>query len=118
EIADGDRAHYSKRTVDFEFDDPFGRKELYGLAYRTDFDLKAHSESSNSDLSYYEEETKSRFIPHCIEPSFGVDRTVLAILTSAYKEDELSGEKRIFLKLSPSIAPVKLAVFPLLKNKE
>lgn len=117
EIADGDRAHYSKRTIDIEFDFPFGRKELYGLAYRTDFDLKNHSESSKVDLSYYDEETKERFIPHCIEPSFGVGRTLLAVLTSAYTEDELGGEARSYLKISPKISPVLVAVFPLLKNK-
>src|SRR4029077_13280610 len=89
EVGDGERAHYSKRTIDFEFDYPFGRKELYGLAYRTDFDLKAHAASSNTDLSYLDEETKEKFVPHCIEPSFGLDRTVLAILLDAYTEDEL-----------------------------
>ncbi len=117
EVPDGERAHYSKRTIDFEFDFPFGKKELYGLAYRTDFDLGAHSAKSGTDLSYYIEETKERFIPHCIEPSFGLDRTVLAVLTDAYREDELGGEKRVYLKLSPKVAPVKVAVFPLLKNK-
>jgi glycyl-tRNA synthetase len=117
EIPDGERAHYSKRTVDFEFDYPFGRKELYGLAYRTDFDLKQHSDFSKVDLSYYDEDKKERFIPHTIEPSFGVDRTVLVILCDAYTEDEMGGEKRVFLKLAPSVAPVKVAVFPLLKNK-
>jgi glycyl-tRNA synthetase len=118
EIAPADLAHYSKRTIDFEFDYPFGRKELYGLAYRTDFDLKAHSAGSNVDLSYYDEEAKARFVPHCIEPSFGVDRTVLAVLSEAYREDELGGEKRVYLKLSSNVAPIKVAVFPLLKNKE
>ncbi len=118
EIKPEDLAHYSKRTIDFEFDYPFGRKELYGLAYRTDFDLKAHAAVSNVDLSYFDEESKTRFVPHVIEPSFGVDRTVLAVLTSAYCEDELAGEKRVFLKLAPSVAPVKVAIFPLLKNKE
>ncbi len=117
EIADGDRAHYSKRTIDFEFDFPFGKKELFGLAYRTDFDLKAHSEASKVDLSYFDEETKTRFIPHCIEPSFGVERTVLAVLSDAYTEDEIDGEKRVYLKFSPKVAPIKVAVFPLLKNK-
>lgn len=117
EVAENDRAHYSKRTIDFEFDFPFGKRELYGLAYRTDFDLKSHSEASGTDLSYLDEEKKTRFLPHCIEPSFGVDRTVLAILSDAYTEDEMNGEKRIFLKLSKNIAPVKIAVFPLLKNK-
>ncbi len=117
EVAPEDRAHYSKRTIDFEFDFPFGKKELYGLAYRTDYDLKQHSEGSKVDLSYFDEETKSRFIPHCIEPSFGIGRTLLAVLSSAYTEDELGGEKRTYLKLSPKVAPFVAAVFPLLKNK-
>jgi glycyl-tRNA synthetase len=117
EVPDGERAHYSKRTIDFEFDFPFGKKELYGLAYRTDFDLKQHSEASKVDLSYYDEETKERFLPHCIEPSFGLDRTVIAILSDAYTEDELGGEVRTYLKLAPSVAPYKVAVFPLLRNK-
>jgi len=110
-------AHYSKRTIDFEFDYPFGRKELYGLAYRTDFDLKAHTAGSGVDLSYFDEETKERFTPHVIEPSFGVERTVLAVLSDAYTVDEVGGEPRVYLKFSPRIAPVKVAVFPLLKNK-
>ncbi len=117
EVPDGERAHYSKRTIDFEFDFPFGRKELYGLAYRTDFDLKQHSEFSRTDLSYYDEESKQRFIPHCIEPSFGLDRTLLAVLCDAYTEDQMGGEARTYLRLSPQVAPVKVAVFPLLKNK-
>ena len=119
EVLPEDLAHYSKRTIDFEFDFPFGRKELYGLAYRADFDLKNHTSSSGVDLSYFDEEIKERFIPHVIEPTFGADRTVLAILASAYREDEIGGEgeKRVFLKLSPKIAPIKVAVFPLLKNK-
>jgi glycyl-tRNA synthetase len=117
EITDGDRAHYSKRTIDFEFDFPFGRKELYGLAYRTDYDLIAHTNASGTDLSYFDEELKTRYIPHVIEPSFGVDRTVLAVLSDAYCEDEMGGEKRIYLKFSPKVAPIKVAVFPLLKNK-
>lgn len=117
EVADGDRAHYSKRTIDFEFDFPFGRKELYGLAYRTDFDLMAHQSASGKDLSYFDEETKEKVIPHVIEPSFGVDRTFLAVLASAYAEDEQGGEARVFLKFKPSVAPIKAAIFPLLKNK-
>jgi len=117
EIGDGDRAHYSKRTIDFEFDYPFGQKELYGLAYRTDFDLGRHSEASKVDLSYHDEATGEKFIPHVIEPSFGVDRTLLAVLLSAYTEDELGGSPRAYLKFAPRVAPVKAAVFPLLKNK-
>lgn len=117
EVPDGERAHYSRRTIDFEYDFPFGRKELYGLAYRADFDLKQHSNFSKVDLSYYDEESREKFIPHCIEPSFGLDRSVLAVLSDAYREDELAGEKRTYLKLSPNLAPCRVAVFPLLKNK-
>jgi glycyl-tRNA synthetase len=116
EVPEADRAHYSKRTIDFEFDFPFGRKELYGLAYRGDFDLASHQTASKQNLNYVEE-GKEPFLPHVIEPSFGVDRTVLAVLSSAYTEDDLGGEKRVYLKLAPSVAPVKAAVFPLLKNK-
>jgi glycyl-tRNA synthetase len=110
-------AFYSKRTIDFEFEFPFGREELYGLAYRTDYDLKKHSEASGVELSYLDEEAKKKFTPHCIEPSFGVDRSVLAVICDAYTEDNLGGEKRIYMKFNPSVAPVKIAVFPLLKNK-
>ncbi len=111
EVADGDRAHYSKRTVDFEFDYPFGRKELFGLAYRTDFDLGVHK------LEYIDEEQGGKTVPHVIEPSFGLDRAFLALLISAYTEDEKEGEVRPYLKFKPSIAPVICAVSPLLKNK-
>ena len=117
EVEGDDLAHYSKRTIDFEFDFPFGRKELFGLAYRTDFDLSAHQSGSSVDLSYFDEETKERFIPHVIEPSLGVERTMLAVLTSAYTEDELGGETRTYLKFKPAVAPIKAAIFPLLKNK-
>jgi len=117
EVPDSERAHYSKRTIDFEFDYPFGRKELWGLAYRTDFDLSAHEKASGISLLYLDEETKEKFVPHVIEPSLGVDRTTLAVLVSAYREDELGGEPRTYLAFAPHIAPVKAAVFPLLKNK-
>lgn len=117
ELPTEDRAHYSKRTVDLEFDFPFGRKELYGLTYRTDFDLRNHSVASGTDLKYFDEESGKKFTPHVIEPTFGVDRTVLAVLVSAYTEGELGGELRTYLKLSKNVAPVRAAVFPLLKNK-
>ena len=117
EVAKEDLAHYSDRTVDFEFDFPFGRKELFGLAYRKDFDLGSHSRGSSVDLSYQDEESKSKIVPHVIEPSFGVDRSVLALLSSAYAEEEKEGETRSYLKFKPSIAPVICAVSPLLKNK-
>ncbi len=117
EVSDGDRAFYSKRTIDFEYDFPFGRKELYGLAYRTDYDLSRHAEYSKVKLDYLDEAKKERFVPHVIEPSFGLDRTVLAVLCDAYAEDEMNGEKREFMKLNLAVAPVTAAVFPLLKNK-
>ncbi|HBM45865.1 MAG: Glycine-tRNA ligase [Parcubacteria group bacterium GW2011_GWF2_38_76] len=112
-----DLAHYSKKTIDFEFEFPFGKKELYGLAYRTDHDLKSHMAGSGVDLNYFEEGMGDKFLPHVIEPSLGVDRTVLAILTSAYTEDTMGEGTRVFLKLKPKIAPIKAAVFPLMKNK-
>lgn len=117
EVSAEDRAHYSKHSVDTEFDFPFGQKELLGLAYRTDYDLSAHAENSGVDLSYLDEETKRRFIPHVIEPTFGVGRLVLAVLSDAYAEDEQNGETRVFLRFNKKVAPVKAAVFPLLKNK-
>lgn len=117
EVGEKDRAHYSKRTMDFEFDFPFGRKELSGLAYRGDFDLQNHSRASGVNLEYYDDATGERFVPHVIEPSFGLERILLAILVSSYREDELGGGRREYLALPPAIAPLKCAVFPLLKNK-
>jgi len=123
EIADADRAFYSKRTIDVEFDFPFGQTELYGLAYRTDYDLGRHMAASGVSMEYLDEENSvpgqpaKKFVPHCIEPSFGFDRTILAILSDAYTEDEMGGEVRTYLKFANSVAPIKVAVFPLLKNK-
>jgi glycyl-tRNA synthetase len=117
EVEGADLAHYSSRTIDFEFEFPFGRKELYGLAYRTDFDLQTHAKNSTVDLSYFDDDTKERLVPHVIEPSFGVDRTVLALLVSAYKEEVKGEDVRPYLSFSPSVAPVICAVSPLLKNK-
>lgn len=111
EVPDGERAHYSSRTIDFEFEYPFGQRELFGLAYRSDFDLKNHG------LDYQDPDGNQKFIPHVIEPTFGADRAFLAVLLSAYTEDELSGEPRVYLKFKPHIAPVTAAIFPLLKNK-
>ncbi len=113
EIPDGERAHYSKRTIDVEYKYPFGQKELYGLAYRTDYDLKHHQEASGKDLTYFDEETKEKILPHVIEPAFGVDRTFLVILLESYIEEK----DRIVLKLPPKLAPYKAAIFPLLANK-
>lgn len=113
ELEKKDLAHYSKRTMDFEYDYPFGREELYGLAYRTDFDLKNHMEKSGEDLSYTDPESGEKFLPHVVEPTFGLDRSVLAVLCDAYTEEE----ERTVLKLHPKLAPYKAAVFPLLRNK-
>jgi glycyl-tRNA synthetase len=117
EIPDGERAHYSKRTVDFHFRYPHKFDEIGGLAYRTDFDLKNHIEHSGADLSYLDSATNERVVPHVLEPTFGLGRHLLAVMTKAYTEDELGGEARVVMKFPPHLAPVKAAVFPLLKNK-
>ena len=115
-------AHYSKATADIEYDFPFGQAELEGIAYRTDFDLRQHAEFSGKDMNYFDDETKERFIPHVVEPSAGADRATLAFLCEAYTEDEAPDEKgemqkRVVMKLHPRLAPVKVAIFPLV-NKE
>lgn len=112
-----DRAHYSKRTIDFEFDFPHKRDELLGLAYRTSFDLDNIEKHSGKSMEYRPKDGSKPFVPHVIEPSFGVERAVMAVLVSSYVEDEVDGEKRIYLKLPAHLAPVKVAVSPLLKNK-
>lgn len=112
-----DRAHYSKRTIDFEFDYPIGREEIMGLAYRTDFDLMNIQRVSGKSMDYIVKGTNDKLVPHVIEPSFGVERAVMAVLCSAYREDEQNGEKRIYLALPEHLAPVKYCVSPLLKNK-
>lgn len=117
EVPEADRAHYSKRTIDFEFDFPHKRDELLGLAYRTDFDLKNIQEASGKNVEYRPKEGGEAFIPHVIEPSFGVERAIIAVLASAYTEDEIDGESRVYLQLPADLAPVKVAVSPLLKNK-
>jgi glycyl-tRNA synthetase len=111
EVSPEDLAHYSKRTVDFEFDYPFGKKELFGLAYRGNFDLTNHK------LEYVDEEAGEKITPHVIEPSFGVDRAFLALFLSAYTEDNSGEETRVFLKFKPKMAPILACVSPLLKNK-
>lgn len=111
-------SHYSKRTVDLVYDFPFGTSELYGLAYRTDFDLKQHAEHSGQTIEYTDPETREKFVPHVVEPTFGVERTLLALLCDAYDEEQLeNGEVRTVLHFSPRIAPVKAAVFPLMKKE-
>jgi glycyl-tRNA synthetase len=122
-VPDEERAFYSKGTYDIEYEFPFGRQELEGVAYRTDYDLTQHQKASGKSLEYFDEETKQKFIPHVVEPSAGVDRTVLALICEAYSEDEAPDDKgkmetRIVLRFHPRMAPIKCAVFPLLKNKE
>jgi glycyl-tRNA synthetase len=122
-VPDADRAFYSKGTYDIEYEFPFGMQELEGVAYRTDYDLKQHQEASGKSLDYFDEETKQRFIPHVVEPSAGVDRTVLALLCNAYDEETVTDEKgksetRIVMRFHPRMAPIKVGVFPLLKNNE
>jgi glycyl-tRNA synthetase len=115
EIPEADRAHYSKRTVDVEYQYPFGQKELYGLAYRGSFDLDNHAKASRVDLQYVDPQTNEKIVPHVIEPTWGVDRSVLVTLLEAYTED--SANERTYLKLPYWTAPYKVAVFPLLANK-
>lgn len=117
EVPENDRAHYSKRTIDFEFDFPIGREELLGLAYRTDFDLMNIQNKSGKSMDYTIKGTNTKFVPHVIEPSFGVERAVMAVLSSAYTEDEINGESRVVLKLPAHLAPVKVAISPLVRNK-
>jgi glycyl-tRNA synthetase len=122
-VPDEERAFYSKGTYDIEYDFPFGRQELEGVAYRTNYDLSQHQKGSGKSLEYFDEETKERFIPHVVEPSAGVDRTVLALICEAYVEDQAPNDKgemeaRTVLRFHPRMAPIKCAIFPLLKNKE
>ncbi len=115
-------AHYAKACTDITFHFPHGLQELQGIAVRGNFDLTQHQNASGKNLEYFDEERKEKYLPHVIEPSLGVDRTFLAVMTAAYCEDEVPNEKgvpekRIVLKLHPRIAPYKAAIFPLLKNK-
>jgi len=122
-VPDEERAFYSKGTYDIEYDFPFGRQELEGVAYRTDYDLLQHQKASGKSLEYFDEETKQRFVPHVVEPSAGVDRTVLALICEAYSTDEAPDEKgkmetRLVLRFHPRMAPIKCGIFPLLKNND
>ena len=114
EHAEKERSHYSKKTVDLEYEFPGGFKEIYGLAYRGDYDLTNHAKHSGRELIYRDPQSGEKFTPHVIEPSLGVERTLLPMLLDSYAEDE----GRVVLKLKPSFAPYKAAVFPLLANKE
>ncbi len=110
-------SHYSRKTVDIEYNFPFGWSELYGLAHRGDFDLSQHAKFSGADLSYTDPATGAKYLPHVLEPTFGVDRSVLMALCAAYQEEAVGEDTRTVLKLPKALAPVKVAVFPLLKNK-
>jgi len=114
---DEELSHYSNATSDIEFKFPFGWGELWGIADRTDFDLKKHSEHSGTDLSYVDPVTNEKYVPYCIEPALGVDRVALAFLVDAYEEEKLEdGTDRIVLKLHPALSPYKAAIFPLTKK--
>lgn len=110
-------AHYAKSCVDIEYLFPMGWSELEGIANRSDFDLRQHAEHSGKDLSYFDEGAKEKYIPYVIEPSAGADRATLAFLIDAYREEKVKGEKRVLLALQHSLAPIKVAVLPLLKNR-
>lgn len=117
EVPKEDRAHYSKRTVDFEYQYPIGKEEMLGLAYRTDFDLSNIEREASKSMAYTIKGTSESFVPHVIEPSFGVERALMAVISEAYREDEVNGEKRVYLKFPEHLAPIRFAVSPLLKNK-
>ena len=121
-VPEEDRAFYSKGTYDLEYEFPFGIQELEGIAYRTDYDLTQHQNASGKPFEYFDEDTKTKFIPHVVEPSAGVDRTLLAVLCQAFEEEKVTDEKgneeiRTVMHFAPVIAPVKAGIFPLLKNK-
>jgi glycyl-tRNA synthetase len=115
---DDEKPHYAKAALDIEYNFPWGWGELETINNRSDHDLKSHSEKSGKDLSYFDENTKERYIPYVIEPAMGADRTVLAILCDAYNEEKIDGDKRTVLKFKPQISPVQVAVLPLSKNEK
>ena len=111
-------SHYSKKTIDVMYNFPFGVKELFGLAHRSDFDLTQHAKYSGKKMDYFDPETNSSYVPHVLEPTFGVDRCILVALLSAYSEEEVKGETRVVLKFPKNLAPVKVAILPLSKKDE
>lgn len=110
-------SHYSKKTIDIEYNFPFGFGELFGLAHRGNFDLTQHAKFSNTKLDYLDPVTGDKFLPHVLEPTFGLDRTILVALLAAYNEEKIADEERVVMKFPSEIAPIKIAIFPLLKNK-
>jgi glycyl-tRNA synthetase len=123
DIPDEDRAFYSKKTYDIEYEFPFGIQELEGVAYRTDYDLRVHQEGSGKSQLYFDEETKEKFLPHVVEPSAGCDRTILAMICEAFDEETLTDDKgkddsRTVMRFVPRMAPIKVGIFPLLKKNE
>ncbi len=123
DVPDGERAFYSKKTYDIEYEFPFGIQELEGVAYRTDYDLKVHQNGAGKPLEYFDEETKQKFLPHVVEPSAGCDRTVLALICEAFDEETLTDDKgkediRTVLRFKPAMAPIKVGIFPMLKKNE
>ncbi len=123
DVPDADRAFYSKKTYDIEYEFPFGIQELEGVAYRTDYDIGVHQKGSGKPLEYFDEETKEKFIPHVVEPSAGCDRTVLALICEAFNEETLSDDKgkedvRTVMRFKPALAPIKVGIFPLIKKNE
>ncbi|MBN1916169.1 glycine--tRNA ligase [Candidatus Dojkabacteria bacterium] len=113
-----ERSHYSKMTKDIEYEYPFGWKEMFGLAYRTDFDLKNHMKNSGQDLNYTDPNTNEKFIPHVVEPTFGLSRLIGILMFEGYNEEEVNGKQRVIFKIDPKIAPVKAAIFPLQKDEK
>ncbi|MBU1178405.1 glycine--tRNA ligase [Patescibacteria group bacterium] len=118
EHPDDKRSHYSQKTVDIEYKFPFGFKELFGLAHRGDFDLTAHSKASGEKLEYFDQENNKRYVPHVLEPTFGVERSLLVALVAAYHEEEVKGETRVVMKFPKAIAPIQVAILPLSKKEE
>jgi glycyl-tRNA synthetase len=123
DVPDGERAFYSKKTYDIEYEFPFGVQELEGVAYRTDYDLGVHQKGAGKPLEYFDEETKQKFLPHVVEPSAGCDRTILALICEAFDEETLTDEKgkediRTVLRFKPAMAPIKVGIFPMLKKND
>lgn len=118
EHPDDKRSHYSQKTIDIEYKFPFGFKELYGMAYRSDYDLTSHSKASGEKLEYFDQESGKRYTPHVLEPTFGLDRSLLVALVAAYHEEKVKGETRVVMKFPKEIAPIQVAILPLSKKEE